>query len=73
MMRSFVVLAALATLAACGEKPQALGLPKSDSPVSAGTGSNFTAPGWKAGDKASWEQHLKARQQNSQNDYSRMN
>ena len=73
MMRTLVVLAAVATLAACGEKPQALGLPKSDSPASAGTGSNFTAPGWKAGDKLAWEQHLKARQQNSQNDYSKMN
>ena len=73
MMRPFIVIAALATLAACGEKPQALGLPKSDTPASAGTGSNFTAPGWKAGDKLSWEQHLKARQQNSQNDYSKMN
>ena len=73
MIRYVVVVAALATLAACGEKPQALGLPKSDSPASAGTGSNFTAPGWKAGDKTAWEHHLKARQQNGQNDYSRMN
>jgi len=73
MMRPFIVIAALATLAACGEKPQALGLPKSDAPAFAGTGSSFTAPGWKAGDKTGWEQHLKARQQNSQNDYSKMN
>jgi hypothetical protein len=74
MMRTLVVIAALATLAACGEKPQALGSPKSEAPTYSGTGSSsFTAPGWKAGDKSSWEQHLKARQQNSQNDYSRMN
>ena len=37
----------------------------------AGTGSNFTQPGWKAGDKAGWEQHLKARQQYGQNEYTR--
>jgi predicted small lipoprotein YifL len=73
MKRLLILASAVATLAACGEQPQALGLPKSDRPASAGTGSNFTAPGWKAGDKASWEQHLKARQQNSQNDYSKMN
>lgn len=45
MMRLLILVAAMATLAACGEKPQALGLPKSDTPASAGTGSNFTAPG----------------------------
>lgn len=73
-MKHLVLLAmAVALLAACGEKPQTLGSPKSDSPAYAGTGSAFTAPGWKAGDKTAWEQHLKARQQNSQNDYSKMN
>ena len=73
MMHLLTLMVAVATLAACGEKPQSLGLPKSDAPSFTGTGSNFAAPGWKAGDKAGWEQHLKARQQNSQNDYSRMN
>jgi predicted small lipoprotein YifL len=73
MMRTFVVLAALATLAACGEKPQTLAVPKSETAAYTGPASAFTAPGWKAGDKAAWEQHLKARQQNSQNDYSKMN
>ena len=65
--------AALATLAACSEKPQTLALPKSDSAAYTGPTSAFAAPGWKAGDKAAWEQHLKARQQNGQNDYSRIN
>ena len=45
----------------------------SDAPAYTGTGSTFSAPGWKAGDKTGWEQHLKARQQSSQNDYSKMN
>lgn len=73
MMRFLMFLAAVATLAACGEKPQTLGSPKSDAPAYTGTGSTFSAPGWKAGDKTGWEQHLKARQQSSQNDYSKMN
>ena len=73
-MKHFAMLAmAVTLLVACGEKPQTLGNPKSDVPAYAGTGSAFTAPGWKAGDKTAWEQHLKARQQNSQNDYSKMN
>jgi hypothetical protein len=73
MNRAALTLATLAVLAACGEKPQTAGVPKSDSPAYQGTGSSFTAPGWKAGDKTAWEQQLKARQQSSQNDYSRMN
>ena len=73
MMRFLMGLVAMATLAACGEKPQTLGVPRSDTPAYAGTGSTFSAPGWKAGDKTGWEQHLKARQQSSQNDYSKMN
>ncbi len=32
----------------------------------------FSAPGWKPGDKTSWEQQLKTRTQ-SQNDYTRVN
>ena len=72
MNRIALVLIATGMLAACGEKPQTAGVPKSDSPAYAGTGSAFTAPGWTAGDKTAWEQQLKARQLNSQNDYSRM-
>jgi hypothetical protein len=73
MQRNVLIAVAVMLLSACGEKPQALALPKSDAPAYTGTGSAFAAPGWKAGDKTAWEQHLKARQQNSQNDYSRMN
>jgi hypothetical protein len=72
-MKSLVVLAAMVSfLAACGDKPQTVGLRKSDTPAYTGTGTGFMVPGWKAGDKTAWEQQLKARQQNSQNDYSRM-
>ena len=61
----------LFVLAACTEKPQTGGGIRSDAPPFAGTGSNFTQSGWKAGDKASWEQQLKARQQYGQNEYTR--
>ena len=69
----FIAIAALAlgTLTACGEKPQTGAGIRSDAVPYAGTGSNFTEPGWKAGDKASWEVQLKARQQYGQNEYTR--
>lgn len=73
MRTVFISLPLVLALAACGEQPQTLGAPKSDTPAYAGTGSAFTAPGWKAGDKTAWEQHLRARQQNSQNEYSKSN
>lgn len=64
-------LATLAFVAACGEKPQTGAAIRSDAAPYAGTGSNFTQPGWKPGDKASWEAQLKARQQYGQNEYTR--
>ncbi|UCV00226.1 hypothetical protein [Acidovorax radicis] len=62
---------ALAALTACGEKPQTGAGIRSDAPPYAGTGSNFTRPGWKVGDKTEWESQLKARQQYGQNEYTR--
>ena len=67
------VLAALAGLSACSEKPQTLGALKSDVASFQGAQNQFVAPGWKPGDKTSWEQGLKARAQNTQNEYSKMN
>ena len=64
--------AALALLAACGEKPQTLGGVKSDVAAFQGVNNQYAAPGWKAGDKTSWEQGLKARAQNTQNEYSKI-
>ena len=63
--------AAFALLAACGEKPQMLGGVKSDVAAFQGVNNQYAAPGWKAGDKTSWEQSLKARAQNTQNEYSK--
>ena len=66
-------LAALAGLAACGEKPQTLGVNKTDVAAHQGAQNQFVLPGWKVGDKTSWEQGLKARMQNTQNEYSKTN
>ena len=69
---TFTVVA-LAALSACGEKPQTLGSGvKSDGAAYQGVQTQFAAPGWKAGDKTSWEQGLKARAQNSQNEYNKI-
>ena len=73
MKRALALIAALAALAACTEKPQTLGGgSRQDSPAFQGTGMAYAVPGWKAGDQGSWEQQLKTRTQN-QNDYSRVN
>ena len=70
---SLLILSAMA-LSACGEKPQELGGAKQDSAPYLGTGkAAFVDPGWKQGDKTSWEQHLRARTQAGQNDYSKSN
>ncbi|MCF8168081.1 MAG: hypothetical protein K9K38_19625 [Rhodoferax sp.] len=72
MMRIALLLCGSVLLAACGEQPQGLGLPKSDSVAYTGTSKAYMDPAWKAGDKVAWEQQLKARQQYGQNDYSRI-
>ena len=76
MNRPFMVLAvavSIAALAACAERPQTLesGV-KVDVQAFEGTGTPYATPGWKQGDKASWEQQLKVRTQ-TQNEYTRFN
>jgi hypothetical protein len=66
-------IALVAVLGACSERPQALQTSKQDTPAYSGTDKAFASPGWKQGDKASWESQLKARTQQGQNDYARMN
>lgn len=62
------------SLAACGEKPQTIGTGvRTDAPAFQAGATPFTAPGWKPGDKGSWEQQLKTRAQNTQNDYAKAN
>lgn len=75
MMRLVLIAAAALSLAACGDKPQTAAGVKSDAPAFqsvTGPGNAYNAPGWKAGDKAAWEQQLKTRAQAGQNEYNRV-
>ncbi len=73
MKNTFIVVSAVILLAACGDKAQTAGGVKQDAAAFTGTGKPYVEPGWKQGDKTSWESHLKARGQNTQNEYSRTN
>ena len=64
-------LALLAGLAACTEKPQTLATRKADTAAWQGTGTPYVAPGWKPGDQASWDEQMRMRAQQGQNEYSR--
>lgn len=68
----FLVMCVLA-LSACSEPSQELTSDSSQGkPEYAGTGSNFVAPGWTQGDKASWTSELKKRTQLGQNEYNKI-
>jgi hypothetical protein len=73
MIARFVVgTAAMLLIAGCGEKPQTLTSGKKpDTPSWQGTQGAYTDPGWKAGDRKAWEEHLKVRTQRGQNEYAR--
>ena len=73
MIRAVLITGVLVALAACTEKPQTASGVKSDTASFQGTGLPYVAPGWKQGDKTSWEQQLKTRAQNTQNDYAKAN
>ncbi len=70
MKRTSLILLSVAALTACGEKAQTLGT-KNDATSYSGAQNHFVEPGWTAGDKTSWEQHLRARGQYGMNDHSR--
>jgi hypothetical protein len=71
---SAAAVAAAALLPACGDRVQMLesGV-KIDMQAFQGTGMPYSVPGWKQGDKASWEQQVKVRTQSGQNDYVKIN
>jgi hypothetical protein len=74
MMRALVLLASTCVAVAvsgCGERAQTLGGMKNDVSAFQGSESRYVVSGWKAGDRTSWEQSLKARAQNSQNEYNK--
>jgi hypothetical protein len=69
-MKAALLLAVGAlALAGCAETEQTAGGIKSDSAPFTGTSKPYVAAGWKPGDKASWEAHLKNRTVQGQNDY----
>lgn len=67
---SLGLMAAALSLAACGDKVQTAGTKQSDAKPWEGAQAGYGAPGWKAGDQASWEEQLKVRAQ-GQNEYAR--
>jgi hypothetical protein len=64
-------LALVLLLAACTEKPQTAATRKADQAPYATAHGDFTAGSWKQGDATAWEQQLRSRAQNGQNEYSR--
>ena len=67
----FGLLAASVALTACSEKPQGPSARKSDTTAYSGsTVGGYTAEGWKAGDKTSWESQIRDRNK-GQNEYQR--
>ena len=64
------VMAAIVGLAACTEKPQTAATRKPDTKVWEVTDNAFNAPGWKSGDKVSWEEQMRSRAQ-AQNEYAK--
>ena len=69
-MKATLILAAGAlVLAGCAEREQTAGGIKTDTAPFSGTSKPYVAPGWKPGDKASWEAQLKTRTVQGQNDY----
>lgn len=69
---AFVLAGVAFALAGCAEKEQTASGIKSDAAPYAGTNKQFVAAGWKPGDRNSWEQQLKVRTVNGQNDYARV-
>jgi hypothetical protein len=65
-----VTTAATLGLNACGERSQTAVTKKSDTQAWEASSSAFVAPGWKEGDRSSWEEQLRNRAQ-SQNDYAK--
>jgi hypothetical protein len=61
----------VAALAACSEPVQTVTPRKVDTKPWEGPDNVYTANGWKAGDRANWEEQLRQRAQ-AQNDYTKV-
>ena len=67
-----LAVAMLGGLSACGEQPQTLSAAKRDAAAFTGTPVIVNHTGtWKSGDKTAWEQQIRTRTQNGQNEYTR--
>ena len=73
MSRLLLAGMAVLALAACTDSPQSLGGGRRDATAYSGTGMPYAEKSWKQGDKTSWEQQLRARGQNTQNEYAKTN
>lgn len=71
MRTAWILALGAMALAGCADKEQTATGYKSDAAPFNGTNRPFVASGWKPGDRNSWEQHLKTRAQNGQNDYAK--
>jgi hypothetical protein len=74
-MRIALILAAGAlALAGCAEREQTASGIKSDAAPFSGTNKQppFMAAGWKPGERSNWEQQLKTRTVQGQNDYAKV-
>ena len=74
MKHTLILVPLVICLCACTEEPQTINSGKRpDTAAFNGTGMAFVAPGWKQGDKTSWDQQLRTRLQTGQNDYAKVN
>lgn len=74
-MRPLTILALIVlavVLAACAEREQTASGIKSDAAAYQGTNHPFVVTGWKPGDRNSWEQQMKVRTVQGQNDYAKV-
>jgi hypothetical protein len=74
-VRTVLVLSLAATafaLGACAEREQTASGIKTDAAPYQGTNHPFVVPGWKPGDRNSWEQQMKVRTVQGQNDYAKV-
>lgn len=70
-MKTVFIICSAALLVACGDNQDTKGV-RTDKPAYSGSGvASFTEPGWKAGDKDGWANHLKARASYGQDDHAR--
>jgi hypothetical protein len=72
MRTALLVAVAALGLTACAEREQTANGVKSDAAPFNGTNHPYVATGWKPGDRASWEQQMKVRTVNGQNEYAKV-